>query len=115
MRKATNICDYFVIMSCESERKTQGISGVIKEELDRVGIKPHSIGGRGEANWIVLDYLDVIVHVFYQPRREFYNLERLWQDAPRVKITRPKKKTRPRRKTKKSSTTSKRKLKKPHG
>ena len=96
-------------MSCESERKTQGISEVVVAELDKANIRVHSIEGRNEASWIVLDYLDVIVHIFYKPKREFYNLDRLWQDAPRVKITRPKKKTRPRKKTKKSSTASKRK------
>lgn len=89
MRKVTNICDYFVIMSCESEHKTKSIAEVIKEDLAKEKIFAKSMEGQAEASWVVLDYLSVIVHIFCQSQREFYNLEKLWQDAERIKLRFP--------------------------
>lgn len=113
MRKISNICDYFVVMSCESEHKSKAISEVIEEELLKINVRPHSIGGREGSGWVVVDYLDIIVHIFYEPLREFYNLERLWRDAPQLNLSKPRKKVKPKRKIKKRKTrsTSKRKSK----
>src|SRR3989338_6396447 len=87
MRKASNICDYFVIMSCESEHKTKAMSEVIEVALEKENIHAKSVQGRSNSTWVVIDYLDVMVHIFYQPLRQFYNLEKLWQDALCVGLT----------------------------
>lgn len=82
----SSIADYFVICSGRSDRQVQGIAYSIQESLKKEGIYPLGIEGFSEAKWILLDYNDVVVHVFYDPIREFYDLEGLWSDAPRVEI-----------------------------
>jgi ribosome-associated protein len=83
MRAVSNISDYFVICSGPSTRRVQTISEGIEEELRSHGIKHYHIEGRREALWVLLDYGDVIAHVFYGTTRDFYDLERLWHDAPK--------------------------------
>ena len=74
-----------MICSGTSEPHLKAISGEIEEQLKKEdGIKPVSVDGFPASQWIVLDYLQVIVHVFRQEKREFYSLEDLWSDAPRV-------------------------------
>jgi ribosome-associated protein len=88
MRAVCEFCDYFVIASGTSLRHTQTIAEAVQEELHK-----HSVRALGrvpagdESGWIALDYGSVVVHAFYKPMREFYNLERLWADAKRVRIT----------------------------
>ncbi len=77
------ICDYFVIASAESSRRVKTISAAIVEGLYKAGIRINHMEGEKEALWVLLDYGDIVVHVFYTTTREFYNLERLWQDAPK--------------------------------
>jgi len=69
-------------------RKASAIAGAIEEDLSKDKIKPVSgpIGAQKESGWILLDFSNIIVHIFYKPLREFYALEHLWQDAPRLKI-----------------------------
>ena len=87
MRKICNFCDYFVILSGSSKPHIKAISEAIEEDLEKDKIKAlASAASQVESGWVTLDYLSVIVHIFYQPMREFYSLERLWQDAPRVRI-----------------------------
>ena len=89
MREVTSFCDYFVIMSALSLRQTNAIAQAIDEELDKVRIKPLSkVSSNDESGWIVLDFVSVIVHIFYKPLREFYSLERLWADAKKVRLSR---------------------------
>ena len=89
MREVTSFCDYFVIMSASSLRQTNAIAQAIDEELDKVRIKPLSkVSSNDESGWIVLDFVSVIVHIFYKPLREFYSLERLWADAKKVRFSR---------------------------
>lgn len=83
MKKSSILCDYFVIASAESSRRVKTISQAIAEGLSKAGIRINHMEGGKEALWVLLDFSDVIVHVFYTKTREFYNLERLWQDAPR--------------------------------
>lgn len=77
--------DFFVICSGTSEPHLKAISGEIEERLRTdYGIRAVSIDGFPASQWIVLDYMQVIVHVFHREKREFYSLEDLWGDAPRL-------------------------------
>jgi ribosome-associated protein len=79
------IADMFVIVSAPNTRQVRTIVDEVELRLrDETGTGPRSIEGRGDATWMLLDYGDVIVHVFLEETRQFYGLERLWSDAPRV-------------------------------
>jgi ribosome-associated protein len=81
----SSFTDFFVICSGTSEPQLKAIAGEIEDRLKKEhGVKPVSVDGFPASQWIVLDYLQVIVHVFRQEKREFYSLEDLWSDAPRV-------------------------------
>ena len=81
----SSFTDYFVICSGTSEPHLKAIAGEIEERLrEEHGIRAVSVDGFPASQWIVLDYMQVIVHVFRQEKREFYSLEDLWSDAPRV-------------------------------
>ena len=82
----SSFADYFLICSGNSDRQAQAIASHIEEKMSKQGIYPLGVEGKREGRWILLDYGDVIVHVFYQPAREFYDLERLWSEAPRVEL-----------------------------
>jgi ribosome-associated protein len=86
VKNISSFTDYFVICSGNSDRQVQAISAHLEEKLGQGGIRPLSIEGKREGRWVLLDYGDVVIHVFYQPVREFYNLERLWSDAPRIEL-----------------------------
>jgi ribosome-associated protein len=74
-----------VICHASSDRQALTIADHIEERLARdLGVKPSSIEGRRRAEWILMDYIDFVVHVFLAEKREFYRLERLWGDAPRI-------------------------------
>ena len=85
MRKVCNFTDYFVIASGGSDRKVKAIAEGIEEALNKKRIRVRHKDGYQQASWIVLDCMDVVAHVFHNQTREFYLLERLWSDAPRVK------------------------------
>ncbi|MDD5155226.1 MAG: ribosome silencing factor [Candidatus Omnitrophica bacterium] len=88
MRQVSNFCDYFVISSGTSLRQVSAIARAIEEELSRDKIKPLSrISYEDESGWLVLDFADVVAHIFHKPLREFYSLERLWSDAKRLRLT----------------------------
>jgi ribosome-associated protein len=84
VRVLTSFTDFFLICSGKSSRQVQGIADNLEESLGRLGIKPLGIEGRPEGHWILMDYADVVIHVFYEPVRNFYDLESLWSDAGRV-------------------------------
>ena len=87
MRKVSGFCDYFVILSANSLRQVNAIALAIEEDLAKTRIKSLSkASSSDESGWVVLDFVSVIVHIFYKPMREFYSLERLWSDAKRVRI-----------------------------
>ena len=65
------------------------VSGVAEETLEASGVRPLSVEGIRRGHWVLMDYGEVIVHVFYQPVREFYDLERLWEHASRVQLPEP--------------------------
>lgn len=81
------ITDYFVICSGGNSRQVATIVDEIRLELRDTGVRPYRTEGERESRWVLLDYLDVVVHVFLEEDREFYDLERLWKDAPRVLLT----------------------------
>ena len=78
--------DFFVICSGNSDTHLQGISNAILEKLKENAVELWHREGSRDDNWILLDYVDVVVHLFLREAREFYNLERLWADAPTVEL-----------------------------
>ena len=89
MRQVSSFCDYFVILSASSLRQVNAIAKAIEEDLEKQRIKTLSkVKSNDESGWMVLDYVSVIVHIFYEPMREFYSLERLWSDAKKVRLPR---------------------------
>lgn len=85
-RKAVSFTDFFVIVSGTSDRHIQAVSGAVEEDLSKKKIEPVSKEGYKLGRWIVLDYSDVVVHIFHPTEREHYRLEELWHDVPRVNI-----------------------------
>ena len=85
----TSIADYLVICTGRSDRQVQAIAQAVDEELRKQGSRPIAIEGMTRGQWVLIDFTDVIVHVFYKPVREFYDLERLWEHAPRVQLPEP--------------------------
>ena len=85
----TSLADYLVFCTGRSDRQVQSIAQAVDEALRAQGMRPASIEGASRGQWILMDCSDVIVHVFYQPVREFYDLERLWEHAPRVQLPEP--------------------------
>jgi ribosome-associated protein len=84
VRELITITDYFVIASGASDRQVKTISEEVVRVLRGEGTKPVRIEGEAGSRWILLDFVDFVVHVFHQDERDHYRLERLWIDAPRV-------------------------------
>ena len=84
VRKLTSVADAFIICSGQSNRQVMAIAENIQMVLKKKKIRPLSVEGAAEGHWVLLDYGHVIVHVFYEPVRAFYDLEGLWMDAKRV-------------------------------
>jgi ribosome-associated protein len=82
--EVSDFTDYFVICSGTSERQVQAIAEAVDESLRSHGARPLHLEGLREGQWILLDYGDLVVHIFEEDRRDFYRLERLWSDAPDV-------------------------------
>ncbi len=78
------ITDFFVIATGSSDRQVKTIVDEVEEALRDHGVKPVRREGETEGRWVLLDYVDVVVHVFAEEERDYYSLERLWSDAPRV-------------------------------
>ncbi len=86
LRELGGVADYFLICSGSSERQVEAISDAVEEELMKHGARPWHVEGRGSRRWVLLDYVDFVVHVFHERTREYYLLERLWGDARRVSL-----------------------------
>ena len=121
MRKTSGVCDYFVIASGTSTTQVRAIADHIMRQLKEKGEKLWHVEGEKGASWILIDFGDVVGHIFLQDTRKFYNLEKLWRGAPQVafkesfpkKAARPKKKARPQVKKRKAvKRPAKRRLKK---
>lgn len=88
MRRVCNFCEYFVIASGSSLRQVNAVAEHIDQELRKLGEHPlAAVPANDTSGWIVLDYSSIVVHIFHSPLREFYDLEHLWSDAARVRIT----------------------------
>jgi len=85
----TSLADYFLICTGRSDTQVQAIAQGIEENLGRAGMRPLSVEGFARGQWVIVDYGDIVVHIFYDPVREFYDLERLWTRAPRVTLPEP--------------------------
>jgi ribosome-associated protein len=84
VRELSSIADVFIICSGRSNRQVMAIAEHIQVDLKKHGITPLSVEGKKEGHWVLLDYGHVIIHVFYEPVRSFYDLEGLWIDAKRI-------------------------------
>ncbi len=85
LEQVTEFTDYFLICSAGSQRQIEAIGDSVKEGLSTdQGLRPLHIEGKGGGNWLLLDYGDFVVHVFDEQTRAFYDLERLWSDAPDI-------------------------------
>lgn len=80
----TSITDYFLIASGNSSRQVQAIGRHLQRTMKEKGQRAYGVEGEQEGQWILMDYGDLVVHIFYHPVREFYDLEGLWSEAPRV-------------------------------
>jgi ribosome-associated protein len=86
VRELTSIADVFIICSGRSNRQVVAIAEHIERQLRKQKIKPLSVEGTAEGHWVLMDYGHVIVHVFFEAVRSFYDLEGLWSDARRIPI-----------------------------
>lgn len=87
VRGLTSVTDFFVIATADSERKAKAAYEHIVDELKHDDERPLHIEGADSLHWILLDYIDVVVHIFMPDERKFYDLESLWGDAPRQNLT----------------------------
>ncbi|WP_284151207.1 ribosome silencing factor [Desulfofustis limnaeus] len=87
VRGMASFSDYFVIMSGRSTRHVQALAESIENEIRSKRIKTSQAEGLQEGTWVLLDFGDVVVHVFYHEQRTFYDLEGLWHDAPRLDLS----------------------------
>ena len=86
VRELSAFTDYFVICSGASDRQVQAIAAAIRENMKKKGLLPLGVEGENHGQWVLMDYEDVVVHIFYEPVREFYEIERLWSEAPAMKV-----------------------------
>lgn len=76
--------DYFVVCSGTNPRQIQAISDEVEERLEKAGLRPTHVEGYTQAEWVLLDYVDFVVHVFSEKARKYYDLERLWKSAKKM-------------------------------
>lgn len=86
MRPVCVYTDFFVLATGRNARQTKAIHDEVYAQLKTEGLLPRSVDGQQEAEWIIADYLDVVLHVFTPETREFYRLEDLWGDVPAVEV-----------------------------
>jgi ribosome-associated protein len=86
LREITTFADYFVILSGTNTRQIQAISDEIHQHLKKLGEMPNSMEGYDNADWILMDYGDYLIHIFSEKARLYYDLERLWRDAKTVDL-----------------------------
>ena len=84
VRELASFADTFIICSGRSHRQVSAIAEFIEHQLKEQGINPLGVEGLQEGHWILMDYGDVVIHIFYEPVRIFYDLEGLWSDAKRI-------------------------------
>ncbi len=82
----SSFTDYFLICSASSTRHSQAICDAILEQFDKLGTRPAHVEGYQQAEWILVDCIDIVIHIFSERARHFYDLERLWRTAPREPV-----------------------------
>ena len=87
LRGLSTATDYFVIASGTSDAHVRGMAEHLMSALGPRGVEPHHVEGLAQGRWVLLDYVDFVVHVFHPELREFYQLERLWGEAPMVAVS----------------------------
>jgi ribosome-associated protein len=86
IQKLTSLGDYFIIASGNNTTLVKTLAEELEEKLSAQGVEPRRVEGASSAMWVLMDYGDVIIHIFYSETRDFYCLERLWADAPRLDL-----------------------------
>ncbi len=86
IKDLTVLAEYFVIANGNSSTQTRTLAEEVEEKMTEAGIEPTRKEGYNGSNWIILDYSDVVVHVFYKETRDYYQLERLWSDGEKIDI-----------------------------
>ncbi len=81
-----SFADYFIVCSGTSHRQVLALAQYLQEALAKAGVKPLGVEGLEEGNWVLLDYNDVVIHIFLHPLREFYDLEGLWAEAVKLRV-----------------------------
>lgn len=81
-----SFADYFIVCSGGSRRHVLALAEHLEQALSKAGAKPLGVEGMEEGQWVLMDYNDVVIHIFSQPLREFYNLEGLWTEAPQTRV-----------------------------
>jgi ribosome-associated protein len=89
VQEHTSIADYFIVCSGRSDRHVQSIAQGIEENAAEEGLRPYAVEGTQRGHWALIDFSDVIVHIFYEPVREFYDLDGLWGHAPKATLPEP--------------------------
>jgi ribosome-associated protein len=84
VRALTSVADAFIICSGRSNRQVTAIAESVQRSLKEQGIRPLSVEGKSEGQWVLMDYGDVVIHIFYETVRGFYDLDGLWRDAGKV-------------------------------
>ncbi|MEE8478099.1 MAG: ribosome silencing factor [Gemmatimonadales bacterium] len=87
LRDVNDATDFFVIATGTSDAHVRGIADAVIEALRQVGQRPHHVEGLTVGRWVLLDYVDFVIHVFHPESRAFYQLERLWSDAPELEFS----------------------------
>ncbi len=86
LRGMSDVCDFFVLASGQSSVQVKALAKHLNNELVDAGQKPRGVEGMNDGRWALLDFFDVVVHVFHTPAREYFQLEKLWGDAPRLDL-----------------------------
>lgn len=86
LRGMSDVCDFFVLASGQSAIQVKALAKHLNNELVAAGQKPRGVEGMNDGRWALLDFFDVVVHIFHIPAREYFQLEKLWGDAPRLDL-----------------------------
>ena len=86
VQKLTSVTDHVIICTSKSTPQTKAIVDHLRQELKQMDVQPLHVEGYEKLNWVLLDYVNVVIHIFLPEYREFYDLERLWGDAKKIRI-----------------------------
>ncbi len=93
VRRVSSYADYVLLLSADNERQLEAVARGVEERVKAHGGRLRSLESAGESNWLLMDFGDLVVHIFFRDARHFYDLEGLWSDAPRVPLASPTAKT----------------------